>query len=142
MILRLAICCHLAMSAIVARASKTPLIERPKPLWNSPTAQSNRLAHCGVQGESSMASSFPVAWRARVAVAFLALTFAADALAQDAAQRPPQQPSAAAPAGQRPGAAQGRADAATPPAAAEQHRLPPESTTKQTVVLPGRTLAF
>ena len=26
--------------------------------------------------------------------------------------------------------------------AAEQHRLPPDSTTKQTLVLPGRTLAF
>ena len=28
------------------------------------------------------------------------------------------------------------------PAAAEQHRLPPDSTTKQTLALPGRTLAF
>ena len=38
----------------------------------------------------------------------------------------------------------GRHAAATPasPAAAEQHRLPPDSTTKQTLALPGRTLAF
>ena len=28
------------------------------------------------------------------------------------------------------------------PSAAEQHRLPPDSTTKQTLALPGRTLAF
>ena len=38
-----------------------------------------------------------------------------------------------------------RADAPPPrrsPAAAEQHRLPPDSTTKQTLALPGRTLAF
>ena len=29
-----------------------------------------------------------------------------------------------------------------PPSAAEQHRLPPDSTTRHTIVLPGRTLAF
>ena len=36
----------------------------------------------------------------------------------------------------------GMATLAHPPAAAEQHRLPPDSTTKQTLALPGRTLAF
>src|SRR5712692_3784583 len=34
-----------------------------------------------------------------------------------------------------------RGRAANPPAA-EQHRLPPDSTTKQTLALPGRTLDF
>jgi carboxypeptidase C (cathepsin A) len=50
----------------------------------------------------------------------------------------PQSP--AAPVGQKGG---GRAS--TPPAsqaAAEQHKLPPDSTTKQTLELPGRTLSF
>ena len=89
-----------------------------------------------------MASSFPVACRARVAVALLAFALAADALAQDTTQRPQQQPSAATPAGQRPAGAPARGDTANPSTAAEQHRLPPDSTTKQTVALPGRTLAF
>ena len=38
-------------------------------------------------------------------------------------------------------ARQRRSAASTPPAA-EQHRLPPDSTTKQTLALPGRTLSF
>ena len=36
----------------------------------------------------------------------------------------------------------GRGTAAPPPSAAEQHRLPPDSTTRQTLALPGRTLDF
>ena len=53
-----------------------------------------------------------------------------------------QQP-AATPSGQKSGATGGRSGAApSSPAAAEQHRLPPDSTTKQTLALPGRTLAF
>ena len=40
------------------------------------------------------------------------------------------------------GRAGGRGNAPASPAAAEQHRLPPDSTTKQTLALPGRTLAF
>ena len=58
------------------------------------------------------------------------------------APAPAQQP-AAAPSGQKSGGPGGRA-ATSPasPAAAEQHRLPPDSTTKQTLALPGRTLAF
>lgn len=71
----------------------------------------------------------------------------ADAVAQDATPPSPQQ-DAAAPAGQtspgpRPGAAGGRGgNASGTPAAAEAHRLPPDSTTKQTLAVPGRTLAF
>ncbi|MGD0847970.1 MAG: peptidase S10 [Bradyrhizobium sp.] len=64
----------------------------------------------------------------------------AGARAQDAP--PPQPQPAATPSGQKSGAPGGRGSQATAPAAAEQHRLPADSTTKQTVALPGRTLAF
>ena len=40
------------------------------------------------------------------------------------------------------GRARQRRHAASTPPAAEQHRLPPDSTTKQTLALPGRTLRF
>src|SRR5258706_3822146 len=64
------------------------------------------------------------------------------ARAEDALQPPQQQP-AATPSAQKSGAT-GEHGGATPnsPAAPEQHSLPPDSTTKQTLVLPGRTLAF
>ena len=68
--------------------------------------------------------------------------------AQDAAPHasPPQSAATPtpAPSGQK-GGARARGDSSTPPASpavAEQHRLPPDSTTKQTLALPGRTLAF
>jgi carboxypeptidase C (cathepsin A) len=64
----------------------------------------------------------------------------AGARAEDAPQLPPQQP-VAAPSGQKSAATGARAGASNPPAA-EQHRLPPDSTTKQTLALPGRTLEF
>src|SRR5205085_7880856 len=54
---------------------------------------------------------------------------------------PMGQPAASAPAGQKSGVA-GRRAAPNTPATAEQHRLPPDSTTKQTLDLPGRSLAF
>ena len=78
-----------------------------------------------------------VARRAGFATALLALSMLAVARADDAPA--PEQP-AAAPAGQK--SAGARAATPAPPAAAEQHRLPPDSTTKQTLALPGRTLAF
>ena len=81
---------------------------------------------------------------ARIAVALLALSLSAGAWADDEQEQPQPQPSATpaapAPSGQKGGAERGNA-ANTPPAA-EQHRLPPDSTTKQTLALPGRTLAF
>ncbi|MGA7997660.1 MAG: peptidase S10, partial [Bradyrhizobium sp.] len=52
----------------------------------------------------------------------------------------PQEHPAAAASDQKPGAGRPGAPAST--AAAEQHKLPPDSTTKQTLALPGRTLAF
>jgi carboxypeptidase C (cathepsin A) len=56
--------------------------------------------------------------------------------------QPPQQQPAATPSAQKSGGAGGRTANPASPAAAEQHRLPPDSTTKQTLTLPGRTLAF
>jgi carboxypeptidase C (cathepsin A) len=74
--------------------------------------------------------------------ALIAFTVITAAHAEDAPPSTPQQP-AATPSGQKSGGPSGRA-AATPasPAVAEQHRLPPDSTTRQTLSLPGRTLAF
>src|SRR6202034_4839367 len=66
---------------------------------------------------------------------------AAGARAEDAQQPLTPQP-AATPSGQKPGAGGGHGSLSNPPVAAELHRLPPDSTTKQTLVLPGRTLAF
>ncbi|MGB8605152.1 S10 family peptidase [Bradyrhizobium sp.] len=62
------------------------------------------------------------------------------ARAEDVSPPGDQQP-VATPSGQKSGAAGVRGNTASSPAA-EQHRLPPDSTTKQTLALPGRTLAF
>src|ERR1700731_511279 len=62
------------------------------------------------------------------------------ARAEDVPQ-PPASQSAAAPSGQKSGSPGGRGNTAVSQAA-EQHRLPPDSMTKHTVALPGRTLAF
>src|SRR5213075_2057005 len=52
-------------------------------------------------------------------------------------------PAARSPPGPTPsGQKSGRSTPQTPPPAAEQHRLPPDSTTKQTLALSGRTLSF
>ena len=75
----------------------------------------------------------------RLLLAVLAFSTAASARAEDA---PPAPQPAAAPSGQKSGAPGGRGSQANVTAAAEQHRLPADSTTKQTVALPGRTLAF
>jgi carboxypeptidase C (cathepsin A) len=70
----------------------------------------------------------------------LALADLAGARAEDAP--PPQPPSAATPSGQKSSGISGRAATPNSPNAAEQHRLPPDATTQQTLALPGRTLAF
>jgi len=77
----------------------------------------------------------------RFAIALVAFTMLAGARAEDAPQ-PPQQPPTAAPSGQKSGGPGGRAATPGSPAVAEQHRLPPDSTTKQALALSGRTLAF
>src|ERR1700738_1551351 len=73
---------------------------------------------------------------AQIAVVLLALSVLASARAEDAPQPQPT----ATPSAQKSGA-RGAATPGSPPAA-EQHRLPPDSTTKQTLALPGRTLNF
>src|SRR6201991_5240595 len=84
---------------------------------------------------------------AGIALALLAVSMLTEAHAQDAAPTPSSPQSSAtptpAPSGQK-GGARARGDSSTPgsPTAAEQHRLPPDSTTKQTLALPGRTLNF
>src|SRR6202790_2639786 len=85
-----------------------------------------------------MAIDFPASRRARFVLALIAFAVAAGARAEDAPQPQP----AATPSGQKSAGAGGRAGPAGSPAAAEQHRLPPDSTTRQTLALPGRTLDF
>jgi carboxypeptidase C (cathepsin A) len=88
-----------------------------------------------------MTIGFAMRRHGRIMVALLALSLVAGARAQDA-QEPgeaPQQQPAAAPSGQKGGGGRGGSPAQS---AAETHRLPPDSTTKQTLALPGRTLAF
>src|SRR3984885_12367698 len=92
-----------------------------------------------------MAVDFVTPRHVRVVSAFLAFALlefplATELRAQDASPSPT--PSAAAPSGQKSGAPGGRGNAANSPSAAEQHRLPADAITKQTIVLPGRTLAF
>ena len=98
-----------------------------------------------------MANCFLARRHKSLAVALLALSLATGARSEDAQEQPQlsqQQSSqqqatpAQTPAGQKGGAGRGNASAASTPPAAEQHRLPPDSTTKQTLALPGRTLSF
>jgi carboxypeptidase C (cathepsin A) len=84
-----------------------------------------------------MAFSFAARHRAVLVAAVLSISITANTRAEDA---PPSQPDpVAAPAGQKGG---GRVNTPASSAAAEQHRLPPDSTTKQTLALPERPLAF
>ncbi len=73
-----------------------------------------------------------------LALALIGLMAAGAARADD----PPARPEATAPAGQKGGPGGRGGGAPSSPSSAEQHRLPPDSTTKQTVELPGRTLTF
>ena len=85
---------------------------------------------------------FRASRHAPIALALFASCLLTVVRAQDAPQPSQEQP-AATPSGQKSGAGGGRAgNPASPAAAAEEHRLPPDSTTKQTLALPGRTLAF
>lgn len=98
----------------------------------------------------------------RLAAALLVACLATAARADDEIPQPSPSPSAQAPSGQNPsgqnpagqnpsgqkgragrgGEAGSGANAAASGSAAEQHRLPPDSTTKQSVALPNRTLNF
>ena len=94
-----------------------------------------------------MANRFITQWLARFAIVLLALSLASAARAEEAQDPPqPSQPAATPtpgqpPAGQKGGGRRG-GDAATTPSASEQHRLPPDSTTKQSLAFSGRTLSF
>ena len=90
-----------------------------------------------------MAFRFTATRPMRLAATLLVVCWVSGARAEEASSPTSQQPPAAtpspSPSGQKGGA--GRGTAATPPVA-EQHRLPPDSTTRQTLALPGRTLDF
>jgi carboxypeptidase C (cathepsin A) len=77
----------------------------------------------------------------RGAAALLAFLMISPALAQDAPPGDQARPNLT-PSAQKSGAPGGRAATPASPAVAEQHRLPPDSTTKQTLSLADRTLAF
>ncbi len=95
-----------------------------------------------------MANSFAT----RLAAILLAVSVAAAARADEEAPQPQPSPSVQAPAGPKeaPAGQKGRAGrgeaaqsaSAGGSSAADLHRLPPDSTTKQSLALPGRTLAF
>jgi carboxypeptidase C (cathepsin A) len=88
-----------------------------------------------------MVIASPARRLARVGLALLALSIWGSARAEDPPP-PAEQPAAAAPSDQKSGPAGRRAAETQSPPAAEQHRLPPDSTTRQTLDLPGRSLAF
>ena len=100
-----------------------------------------------------MAIRFAARLGAGLMAAVLVLSVTAAVRAQDADEQQEQvaekQPAATPPAARTPsgqassGQKEGsRGGAANAPLAADQHRLPPDSTTKQTLALPGRTLSF
>jgi carboxypeptidase C (cathepsin A) len=91
-----------------------------------------------------MSIALPVSRRPGWAAVLVAMSLVGSAYGQDAAPSPQPSP-AAVPSGQKAGQSQGgRRAAETPatPAAADQHKLPPDSTTKQSLDLPGRSLSF
>jgi carboxypeptidase C (cathepsin A) len=87
-----------------------------------------------------MLTILPTLRRTGLVLAVSAVALSSLALADDAPQPRAEAASPAGQKGERAGKAQGAAQAS--PAAAELHRLPPDSTTKQTLELPGRTLNF
>ncbi|WP_377828229.1 S10 family peptidase [Bradyrhizobium lupini] len=71
------------------------------------------------------------------------ILFACGIMGSVRADNPPPPPAnATTPAGQNPGPGERAGQAPSTPSAAEQHRLPPDSSTRQTLDLPGRTLSF
>jgi carboxypeptidase C (cathepsin A) len=78
----------------------------------------------------------------RCVLALLMMTAALGARAEDLPQPAQPTPAVSAPSGQKGGAGARGGNSPATQATAEQHKLPPDSTTKQTLELPGRTLAF
>jgi carboxypeptidase C (cathepsin A) len=79
---------------------------------------------------------------ARFVFALLTMTVAAGARAEDLPQPAQQTPALTSPSGQKGGSGGRGGSTPATPATAEQHKLPPDSTTRQTLELPGRTLSF
>jgi carboxypeptidase C (cathepsin A) len=79
---------------------------------------------------------------ARLVLAFLVMALAVGARAEDLPQPAQQTPAQSAPSGQKGGPGGRGGGTPASPSAAEAHKLPPDSTTKQTLELPGRTLSF
>jgi carboxypeptidase C (cathepsin A) len=75
-----------------------------------------------------------------VAAALLIVCWMSGARAEEVSSPAPQP--AATPSPSPSGQKGGQGAGAATPAAADQHRLPPDSTTRQTLALPGRTLDF
>jgi len=88
-----------------------------------------------------MARAFAALHLACLALAVLACPVPPGVRAEDATQTP-KQPPGALPSGQKPAEAGIKGKPSSPPVAAEPHHLPPDSTIRQTVTLPGRSLAF
>ena len=86
-----------------------------------------------------MARAFAALRLGCVVLAVLAWSVLPGVRAEDATQAP-KQPPGTAPSGQKAAEAGIKGNASNPPA--EPHLLPPDSTTRQTVTLPGRSLAF
>ncbi len=88
-----------------------------------------------------MAAAIVAARHACLALALAAFAIMAEVRAQDA-PRPSDPPAAAPSSAHKEDGKGGRDRPPASPEVAEQHRLPPDSITKQTVELPGRTLTF
>ncbi|PSO13891.1 peptidase S10 [Bradyrhizobium sp. MOS003] len=87
-----------------------------------------------------MLTILPTLRRTGLVLAVSAIALTGVARAEDAQQPRSEAASPAAQKGGRAGSAQSATQAS--PSAAEPHRLPPDSTTKQTLDLPGRSLNF
>jgi carboxypeptidase C (cathepsin A) len=87
-----------------------------------------------------MGFALPVSHRLSLAAAVFAISLVGSARGQDATPSPQPSQAATPNAQKTPGG--GRRETPANPAAAEQHKLPADSTTKQTLDLPGRSLSF
>jgi carboxypeptidase C (cathepsin A) len=112
-------------------------VEKPRQFGQSRASDRCGGVDLGKQGDNAMAIGLPATPRLHLALALVALCFVTGARAEDAP--PPSDHPAATPSGQKGG---DRGNTANSPPSAEQHRLPADSTTKQTLALPGRTLSF
>jgi carboxypeptidase C (cathepsin A) len=101
-----------------------------------------RWAGRGIRRRHDMAMLFRASRRVGVIAALLAFAAVAGVRAEDAPQPPSSLP-AATPSSQKSAATGGgRGATASSSGAVEPRRLPPDSTTKHVLALPGRTLAF